>query len=262
MFAEYHEDMKFDVLWGNDIISQYQKGVSRIIRDNAQLEEYNSGGKNLSILKIYNNQDGEFREINQYPGQLGEEGALFKWFKLKFIPGGKNAQRPVLFIDGDESFTKTGIEAVIGAEESMVREEHRKFFRKFNAIDRLALNNELSQKGKARLYDENNVTGFVSWIVEMEEKREKLFIAANEKPPQEITRIKDGRELPELTFVENKSIENISIQIPEGFSIISEFVYNADTGSFEESAEINNLTENTLFYELLNPSEFRIYKIA
>lgn len=264
MFREYHEDMKFDVLWGNDIVSQYQKDVSRIIRDNAQLEEYNrvygQKGK-LSILKAYNNQDGEFREINQYPGQLGEEGALFKWFKLKFIPGGEMAQRPVMFIDGDESFTKLGIEEVIGEEKSMAREDHREFFDKFDAIDRFALNNKFLEKGKASLYHENNTTGFVSWTVEIEGQQERLFITANQRPPQEFTRVKDGHEFSELTYVENGPVRQEKIKLLDGFSVDCEFVYNKDTKTFEEKPEVENLTENTLYYEILNPSEFHIYRI-
>ena len=74
--------------------------------------------------------DGEFRDINQYPGQLGAQGALFKWFKMKFIPGGKFASRPVLSVDGDESFTKVGIERVISKEVSMVRNYDWDFYEK------------------------------------------------------------------------------------------------------------------------------------
>ena len=101
----------------------------------AKLEKYNvkNGIVNpLSILKTYNNQDGEFEAIDQYPGQLGADGALYKWFKYKFLPGGKNANRPSLYIDGDESFTKTGIEYIIGNEVSMKRNKDWAFYEKFN----------------------------------------------------------------------------------------------------------------------------------
>ncbi len=264
LLKEYHQDMKFDVLWGNDIVSQYQKNVSRIIKDNSQLEEYNLACKDnrkLSILKVYNNQDGEFREINQYPGQLGEEGALFKWFKLKFIPGGKDAQRPVMFIDGDESFTKLGIEQAIGAEESMAREDHQHFFEKFDAINKFAAKNSILEKGKARLHKEDNVTGFVSWLVELRGKKEKLFIIANEKPPTEWTKIKDGAELEDFEQVENKPINNVSVEIPEGFSVKSEFTYNEQLKDFEEKTQIEHLTNNALHYKIIKPSEFYIYKL-
>src|SRR5574344_665006 len=118
-YKEYHEDMHFDLLWGNDIIEQNTKTPLQIIEDNQELASYNLSNlkiDNLSVLKTYNNQDGEFRDINQYPGQLKEEGAIFKWFKLKFLPGGKNASRPTMFVDGDESFTETGTQYCIDNE--------------------------------------------------------------------------------------------------------------------------------------------------
>ena len=75
--------MHFDLLWGNDIVSQSYKTPEAIAEDNLYLANYNSSSKKstpLSILKTYNNQDGEFEAINRYPGQLGEQGALFKWY--------------------------------------------------------------------------------------------------------------------------------------------------------------------------------------
>lgn len=257
---EYHSDMAFDLLWGNDIVSQSAKTVSRIVEDNEHLEEYNKTiGENtekLSILKIYNNQDGEFREINQYPGQLGEAGALFKWFKFKFIPGGELASRPVMFVDGDESFTKTGIESAIGAEESMKRNNNDEFFEKFDAINRFALNNTILLKGKARMVGNNKETGFVSWLISSENSKESLFVIANEKPPTEVTRNYEG----EFVSVENQAVYNIETIVPKGFSVVSEYIYkNLD---FLEKFEINNLSENKFCFEKLEPSEFHIYKLV
>ncbi len=40
-----------------------------------------------------------------------------------------------LYIDGDESFTKTGIEYIIGNEVSMKRNKDWAFYEKFNAIN-------------------------------------------------------------------------------------------------------------------------------
>ncbi len=255
MFVEYHKDMGFDVLWGNDIISQYQKDVTRIIEDNKQIEEYNKVNgipRKMSILKAYNNQDGEFREINQYPGQLGEEGALFKWFKLKFLPGGELANRPVLFIDGDESFTKTGIEAAIGAEESMERGENYEFFAKFDAIDRFARDNELLRSGKASFYRSDKKTGFASWLVEKQGTQEKLLVVSNEKPPVETLQV-DG----EWTEVIYKAVKDINLPAPYGYSIVSEFVYDKDAKDFIQK----DMGVSSLHFDVLNPSEFHIYKI-
>ena len=38
---EYHEDMGFDLLWGNDIVSQSFKNPQTIADDNTQLSNYN-----------------------------------------------------------------------------------------------------------------------------------------------------------------------------------------------------------------------------
>lgn len=130
-----------------------RKTPEKITEDNQHLANYNinfKSGEKLSILKTYNNQDGEFRCIDQYPGQLGENGALFKWFKYKFLPGGKFAERPMLYVDGDESFTKRGIESVIGEEISMPREKHYDFYKKFNAIDMFVKITELFATAKLK----------------------------------------------------------------------------------------------------------------
>ena len=105
----------------------------------------------LSILKTYNNQDGEFHCIDQYPAQLGENGALYKWFKYKFLPGGKYAQRPMLYVDGDESFTQGGTEYTIGEEVAMKRAENENFYTKFDAIDRFVKNNNIINNGEAQI---------------------------------------------------------------------------------------------------------------
>ncbi len=262
LFKEYHNDMNFDLLWGNDIICQNIKTVSKIVEENEKLEEYNKllekENPKLSILKTYNNQDGEFREINQYPGQLGEEGALFKWFKFKFLPGGNLSSRPVMFVDGDESFTKTGIESAIGAEKSMKRNNNYNFYKKFDAINRFALKNDILLEGKAKIIDKNE-EGFISWIITSDKSKEGLFIVANEKPILETTKNSDG----EFVNIENKPIYNIETIIPKDFSVISKYVLNnEDIINFCETKELKHLSENRLYFEKLYPSEFHIYKIV
>ena len=142
--------MGFDLLWGNDIVSQSYKTPETIAEDNVRLANYNSEIESnktpLSILKTYNNQDGEFEAIDRYPGQLGRDGALFKWFKYKFLPGGKMAQRPMLYIDGDESFTERGIESVIGSEIAMKRNCDEEFFKKFDAYTEVREGREVFDK--------------------------------------------------------------------------------------------------------------------
>ncbi len=268
-FIEYHKDMNFDLLWGSDIVSQYLKNVDEIILDNEELATYNSrlgkGDARLSILKTYNNQDGEFRAIDQYPAQLGETGALFKLFKFKFLPGGSHAQRPVLYIDGDESFTKTGIERVIGAEVSMKREKNYEFFRKFDALNRLALNLNLTRYGKAQIHQPNkDGSGFISWYIKNDDAQdsERLFIAANENPPTEIYR--DNKEDGSLEIINKTStaIHDKTAYIPDGYKAVSAYVLKENSFEYEEITEIQNLNGNQIHFEKLEPAEFHIYKIV
>ena len=268
-YKEYHQDMNFDLLWGNDIISQYLKDTAEIISGNKELEEYNQtlerGMPRLSILKAYNNQDGEFRAIDQYPGQLGEAGALFKLFKFKFLPGGKNAQRPVLYIDGDESFTKTGIEKVIGSEESMKRAKNYEFYRKFNAIGRFALKNDFARYGTAQIHQPNeDKSGFISWYIKNEDNindDRRLFIVANENPPTEVYRENGEDGSVEIINRTSEAIYNKEAVLPDGFKVVSEYILPKDALEFEEAIEISNVSDHKIIFEKLEPSEFHIYKI-
>lgn len=257
-YKEYHQDMSFDILWGNDIVSQFTKNPAQIINDNEYLSRYNSeineNKPKLSIIKTYNNQDGEFNAIDQYPGQLGENGALFKLFKYKFLPGGKLAGRPVMFIDGDESFNKKGIEKAIGFEGSMKRENNLSFFKKFNAINHFALNNSLTINGKAEII-QNEEDGFISWIIKEDNSVETLFVVANRHAETERLRV-DGN--PEPVTKHYEPVYDKTAKIPEGYALKSEFVYDENKALF---IEINLTDEKELSFKKLNPSEFKIYKL-
>ncbi len=212
-YKEYHAGMGFDLLWGNDIVSQNTKTPAQIIEDNAFLEKYNT--KNsiinpLSILKTYNNQDGEFEAIDQYPGQLGAEGALFKWFKYKFLPGGKNANRPSLYIDGDESFTKTGIEYIIGNEVSMKRNKDWAFYEKFNAINYFAQNSSVILNGKAQLVKQTK-EGLAVWEIISNEGN--FLIVANYQNPTEKICVQNPDGTSTMQIVRGKTIEGNEIEL-------------------------------------------------
>lgn len=266
-YKEYHADMAFDVLWGNDIISQFSKNPQSIVYDNQELEQFNIANPdttygNLSILKSYNNQDGEFRAIDQYPGQLGEDGALFKWFKYKFLPGGRNAQRPVMFIDGDESFTKTGIESVIGAEISMPRAKNYKFFNKFNAINDFALKNVLTREGEAEIVNQDD-DGFVCWLISKDPLKESLLIVANYNAPTEKVTEDHGDGFSNTYIKEGQTVYDKTVQMPCDYSIVAEYVYKDSdkigSSKFEEVKFAKS--ENSLHFGEIKPSEFKIYKV-
>ena len=258
-YKEYHEDMNFDLLWGNDIVSQSYKTPEAIADDNLYLSNYNSSTKKatpLSILKSYNNQDGEFEAINRYPGQLGIQGALFKWFKYKFLPGGKFAERPIMYIDGDESFTKTGIEYVIGNEVSMKREKNYDFYSKFDAIDRFVKNNPVITNGEAHIIRQDE-DGFVAWQIQKEGLKNSILVIANYNAPTEKIQKNDDNGNSWTEDIEGREVFDKTIELSCDYSIVSEYRFDG-TDYIEEKFVA---ATNSLSFGKLMPSEFKFFTV-
>jgi hypothetical protein len=253
---EYHQQMHFDLLWGNDIVAQCEKTPQKIVEDNQHLANYNINLKEkLSILKTYNNQDGEFRSIDQYPGQLGEDGALYKWFKYKCLPGGKFAQRPVLYIDGDESFTRHGIERVIGEEVSMQREKHTSFYNKFDALDRFVKSQEIITDGEAQIILQEE-DGFTAWVISKEPSKTAFLMVSNHKCPAEKVNKTDENGECYSEIVEGQPVYNKTLQLPGDYILKNEYVI--DDKDYVPASTSGN---STLNFEKLTPGEFKIYEL-
>ena len=257
-YKEYHQDMKFNMLWGNDIISQFDKTPEKITEDNQELTNYNEKfkkGNMLSILKTYNNQDGEFHCIDQYPAQLGEKGALYKWFKYKFLPGGKYAQRPMMYVDGDESFTQGGIEYTIGEEVGMKRSENEDFYKAFDAIDRFVKDNKIINNGEARIITSDD-DGFCAWLITMVPMKTAYLIVSNYKYPTEkiMKTAATGETYKEV--VEGYSVFDKEVYIPSDYDIINEYILK------EKDFEPQPMEKmEKIHFDKLDPSEFRIYEL-
>lgn len=260
-FKEYHQDMNFDILWGNDTKTNYEKIPSEVINNNRELQDYNNSvytSSLLSILKTYNNQDGEFRTANRYLGLMDRDEALFKWFKFKFLPGGKLASRPCMYVDGDESFSIDGIEATIQEEVSLMRGDDEEFYNKFDAIRRFAINNELTFDGEAQIINQSK-NGFISWMISKETIKECLIIVANYLPSNEKVLKQNQDGIMEYTIKTNTAVKNKKIEIPGDFTLACEYVYEPDKKDFVEHYCSSNI--KTIEVDNLEPSEFRIYKI-
>lgn len=255
---EYHQDMKFDLLWGNDIVSQFDKTPEKICEDNQNLANYNikfKKGNMLSILKTYNNQDGEFHCIDQYPGQLGENGALYKWFKYKFLPGGKYAQRPMMYVDGDESFTQGGTEYTIGEEVAMKRAVNEEFYKKFDAIDRFVKNNNIITGGEAQIIVDDD-DGYSAWLITREPMRKAYLIVSNHKyPTEKVTKTAaTGENYREI--VEGYAIFDKEIFIPSDYNLKNEYILQEK--DYEPQPMENS---DSIHFEKLEPGEFRIFEL-
>lgn len=254
LLAEYHRGMDFDLLWGDDIISQQQKDVARVVADNGVLAAYNSGtpaAGRLSILKTYNNQDGEFGPISQYPGQLGEAGALFKWFKLWFTPGGDAAARPVMHVDGDESFTPTGVQYAIAHEAAMPRHRDDEFTRRFEAIRRLA--RVLLCAGSSCQVCAAEPGGLASWMI-TRPGRAPLWAVAHEKAPTECE-IGEGRE---MRFVTRRPLHDVRVPAPQGFRPALEWVLAPGALDYAEMRMMHS-SDGSMHFAILQPGEFHLY---
>ena len=259
-YKEYHEDMGFDLLWGNDIVSQSDKTPENIVNDNQELTNYNVDLKSknyLAFLKTYNNQDGEFEAIDRYPAQLGENGAIFKWFKYKFLPGGKFANRPAMYVDGDETFTKNEIEKTVGNEVSMHRNKNYHFFNRFDSINRLAKSFEAVTEGEAQIILQED-DGYVCWLVSKETLKTALLVVANYKAPTEKFTITDemGNNHTEIKY--GQDVFDKKVCIPGDYSAIAEYVFNGE--DFERVSFSN--PENEIFFDKLYPSQFKIFELT
>ena len=261
-YKEYHQDMGFDLLWGNDIVLQSNKTPEVISDDNLYLSNYNTSINTktpLSVIKTYNNQDGEFEAIDRFPAQLGKEGALFKWFKYKFLPGGKFAQRtyrPSPFgVFGDESFTNGGVEAVIGSEISMKRDKDYDFYSKFDAIDRFVKNNPIITDGEANIIRQDD-DGFVVWQIQKEGVKNSILVVANYNAPSEkIVKEENGNTWTEIK--EGTEVFDKPIAISCDYAIVSEFRFDG-TDYIEEKFVA---ATNSLSFGKIMPSEFKFFTV-
>lgn len=255
-YKEYHQDMHFDILWGNDIISQSDKTPTVIVEDNQTLTNYNvdSTKSMISILKTYNNQDGEFTAIDRYPAQLQESGALFKWFKYKFLPGGKFAQRPIMYVDGDESFTQKGIEETIGNEISMKRGKNYYFYNKFDAVNRLSKEIDIVADGEAQIITQED-DGFVTWIISKETSKNALLVIANYHAPQEKFTKTDENGNTYTEIKHGTDIYDKAVTLPCDYKAIAEYVYSGQDFEFVDFST----EEYSLHFDKLHPAQFKIF---
>lgn len=258
-YKEYHEDMYFDVLWGNDIPCQSEKNPKAIMEDNQELTNYNVGLKNknyVSVLKTYNNQDGEFPVFDRYPTQLGENGAIFKWFKYKFLSGGKFANRPIMYVDGDESFTQKEIEKTVGNEISMKRNKNYHFFNRFDAVNRLAKSFEVVTEGEAQIILQED-DGFVAWLITKETLKNALLIVANYKAPTEKINKTDKNNNQITLEKKGEDIFDKSITLPADYTVTCEHQFNGEDFEKQEC----KIEDNTLHFAKLYPSQFKIFEL-
>ncbi len=255
-YKEYHEEMNFDLLWGSDIYLQDYKNPYVISQNNHHLANYNVQNENLeplSIIKMYNNQDGEYRYINKFPAALGKKGALFKWFELKFLPYCPSAQRPVMYVDGDESFSIGGIERTINNEVFMKRNTDFEFFAKFDAIDRFVKNNSRIVDGASELI-RNDKDGFVAWLVGKPNDDLILVVAKFST----LSQLNDAAKQVIKNMGLDKKVINKTVETDPKFEFVSEYKFDGKNYVEEEFES----PAKEIFIDEIETFEFRFFRVA
>ena len=160
-----------------------------------------------------------------------------------------------MYIDGDESFTKTGMEYIIGNEVSMKRAKDYDFYAKFDAIDRFVKNSPVITDGEAHIIRQDD-DGFVVWQIQKEGLKNSILVAANYNSPTEKfcveengncwTEEREGREVFDKT-----------IELSCDYSIVSEFRFDG-TDYMEEKFVA---ATNSLSFGKLMPAEFKFFTV-
>jgi hypothetical protein len=258
LYRQYHQEMGFDVLWGDDQIRQAFKGPPELVHEHRELSAYHhTAPTKLSILKTYNNQDGEFGLINQYPGQLTPQGALYKLFMLKFMPGGAQAQRPMLFIDGDESFTPHGFAATISAEIRLHRSDNEIFFERFDALGRFAAQHPALHSGRVELLLWEGSQRPVIWLARAPQDSliTSLLMVANSQYPTWIAPV-DGAFVQKI----GQSLYAQRFGLPQGLQVMAEYGYDPQSSAYIPKTLDAPTAE--LFFDILHPAEFHFFQVT
>ena len=187
---------------------------------------------------------------------------------MKFIPGGKFASRPSLLIDGEESFTKDGIERIISKEVSMVRNYDWSFFEKFNALDYFVQHDKLINQGRAILHCQE-ANGFVCWEIVPDSENAKdndatYLVVANYFSPWELKEVQDEQGRIERKNVRGTITRDNTVNLKKNKRLIAYFDFALDEMNkcvYAQKPLENDITKQITFREL-KPGEFKVYKMV
>lgn len=243
-FREY-QDLGFDIIW-NENKNQTPK---EMLEDCEKLGNYNTEDlkiKNLSAIKVFHDR---FASLD-----MSKEDLLFKWFCMHFLPSGRNAKMPILYLDGDENGYNNEFVDSLFNDIKLGKNQNNDYNKKFNAIIKFASDFKLVKDGEANIIEEDSETGFVSWLISKEPLKEMLLVVANYKPKSEKVFLQNENEKIE-TYKENEPVKNKTINLPGECKVTKEYVFNGEI--FEEKEYTSE--SNTLEIENINPKEYRIF---
>jgi hypothetical protein len=162
----------------------------------------------------------------------------------------------MLYVDGDESFTKGGIEAAIGAEVSMKRDRDFEFYAKFDALDRFVKNSSIITDGESHIIRQDE-DGFVAWQIQKEGVKSSYLVVANFNSPSEKFCVEEnGNSWTEVR--EGCEVFDKTIELSCDYSIVSEFKF--DGNDYVEEKFVT--ATNSLAFGKIMPAEFKIFMVV
>jgi hypothetical protein len=163
-----------------------------------------------------------------------------------------------MFVDGDESYTKKGIEYVIGEEASMKRGKNWNFFERFNAIDNFVKNSELITSGYSELIEET-ADGFSAWKIKNDKLGYEYLIVSNYFSPTEYKEIEVNGEITKDNIKGTPAL-NHTVQLGDR-KIVSYFEFQLREFNKLELVEVEiPEISDSINFQILQPAEFKIYK--
>ena len=158
-------------------------------------------------------------------------------------------------MDGDESFTKRGMESVIGEEMSMPRDKNYDFFNKFDALDRFVKSQPIITDGEAQIITQDD-DGFAVWLISKEPLKKAFLIVSNCHYPTEFITINDD-EGSRQEWKKGEPVNDKNIKLPGDFTALSEYVLKDS----KYSPKYFDNPQQELCFEELKPGEFRIFSL-
>ena len=162
----------------------------------------------------------------------------------------------MLYVDGDESFTKRGIEGAIGEEVSMPREKNYEFYKKFNAIDVFVKNNPIITGGEAQIILQDN-DGFTAWIISKAPLKTAYLVVSNHKYTTELVTMFDENNQSYSEVMQGNAVCDKTINLPSDYTIQKEYYIDGD----EFVSTAFDTAVSTLHFDKLEASEFRVYEL-
>jgi hypothetical protein len=160
-----------------------------------------------------------------------------------------------MYIDGDESFTNGGIEAVIGSEISMKRNKDYDFYAKFDGLDRFVKNNPVITDGEANIIRQDD-DGFVVWHIQKEGLKNSILVVANYNSPEEKFTIEENG-VTKTDIIEGTEVFDKTIELSCDYSIVSEFRFDGKDYIEEKFVAATN----SLSFGKLMPAEFKFFTV-